>query len=77
MLPLKQFGKMIFSFSTMSTGLNSMTGVILEDFVRPLRKKDISENKAALYMKIMVVILGIIFVVISLLVGQLGTIIQV
>lgn len=61
----------------MSTGLNSMTGVILVDFIRPLYKKPISEAKASFYMKIMVVVLGCIFVALAFAVDQLGGLIQV
>lgn len=61
----------------MSTGLNSMTGVILIDFIRPLSKKPLSEAQASLYMKIMVVVLGCVFVALAFAVDQLGGLIQV
>lgn len=61
----------------MSTGLNSMTGVILVDFIRPLRKKPLSEGQASFYMKIMVVVLGCIFVALAFAVDRLGGLIQV
>lgn len=67
----------VFSLSTMSTGLNSMTGVILIDFIRPLCKEPLSEAKASFYMKIMVAVLGVIFVILAFVVDQLGALIQV
>lgn len=45
-------------FSSMSTGLNSMCGVIFEDLVRPAYNKPISEKTASFVMKIIVVIIG-------------------
>ncbi|KAL0276708.1 UNVERIFIED_CONTAM: hypothetical protein PYX00_004221 [Menopon gallinae] len=64
------------ALSTMSTGLNSMTGVILQDFIRPLRKKPLSEERASLCMKAIVVVLGIIFVGLAIAVDKLGALIQ-
>lgn len=45
-------------FSSMSTGLNSMCGVIFEDLIRPAYKKPISERAASFIMKIIVVVIG-------------------
>lgn len=61
----------------MSTGLNSMTGVILQDFIRPLRKKPMSEASAAFFMKIIVVVLGITLLILACVVDKLGGLIQV
>lgn len=63
--------------STMSTGLNSMTGVIFEDIIRPMWKTTLSEKTASLVMKITVVIIGIVCVILVFVVEQLGTLIQV
>lgn len=63
--------------STMSTGLNSMTGVIYEDMIKPSWKKPISEANASFIMKIVVVIIGVICVSMVFIVEQLGTLIQV
>lgn len=54
-----------------------MTGVILIDFIRPLLKEPLSEAKASFYMKIMVAVLGVIFVILAFVVDQLGALIQV
>lgn len=45
----------------MSTGLNSMTGVIFEDLIRPMFKKPISEARASFIMKIIVTVIGVVF----------------
>ncbi|XP_014260294.1 sodium-coupled monocarboxylate transporter 2-like isoform X2 [Cimex lectularius] len=64
------------ALSTMSTGLNSLTGVILQDIIRPAVKKPISEGKASFIMKIIVVSLGAFCVAMVFVVEHLGTLIQ-
>ncbi|CAG2057861.1 unnamed protein product, partial [Timema podura] len=59
-----------------STGLNSMTGVIFEDLIRPMYKGPISESTASLIMKIVVAIIGTCCVGLVFLVDKLGTIVQ-
>lgn len=61
----------------MSTGLNSMCGVILEDFIKPIYKKPISEARASFIMKLITVILGTIFTLLAFIVDKLGGLIQV
>lgn len=61
----------------MSTGLNSMTGVIYEDMIHPLVNRNISEAGASFVMKVMVAIIGIICVALVFLVEKLGTLLQV
>ena len=61
----------------MSTGLNSMTGVIYEDMIKTAYKKPISEATASFIMKIIVVIIGIFCVAMVFVIEQLGTLIQV
>ncbi len=63
--------------STMSTGLNSMTGVIYEDIIKPSSKKPLSEGTASFVMKVIVVVIGIICGALVFLVERLGTLIQV
>lgn len=48
----------LFYFSSMSTGLNSMTGVIFEDLIKPRMKKPLTEGQASFLMKVIVVIIG-------------------
>ena len=60
----------------MSTGLNSMTGVIFEDFIRPTLKKPMSEARASLVMKVMVAMIGLVCVALVFLVEHMGTLVQ-
>lgn len=64
------------ALSSMSTGLNSMTGVIFQDLVRPCLKRSISEGRASFIMKIIVFIIGCICVGAVFLVEKMGTLIQ-
>ncbi|XP_066143288.1 sodium-coupled monocarboxylate transporter 1-like isoform X2 [Euwallacea fornicatus] len=64
------------ALSSMSTGLNSMTGVIFEDLIKPRLKRTMSEAHASLLMKIIVVLIGIICVGLVFVVEKLGTLIQ-
>ena len=47
-------------YSSLSTGLNSLTAVVFEDFIKPFRKKPFNAQNAERIMKLIVVILGII-----------------
>ncbi|XP_063914126.1 sodium-coupled monocarboxylate transporter 1-like [Zophobas morio] len=64
------------ALSSMSTGLNSMTGVIFEDFIKPKLKKPLSAARASFLMKIMVVVIGTICVALVFVVENLGMLIQ-
>ncbi|GJQ70604.1 hypothetical protein Trydic_g22998 [Trypoxylus dichotomus] len=64
------------ALSSMSTGLNSMTGVIFEDLIKPYVKKPLSEAKASFLMKVIVVIIGTICVALVFLVEKMGALIQ-
>ena len=66
-----------YTYSSMSTGLNSMTGVIFEDLIRPMIKKPISEKCASLIMKVIVVVIGTVCVGMVFVVENMGTIVQV
>lgn len=50
------------SLSSLSTGLNSITAVILEDFIKPFRKDSLSEQSTAIMMKSTVIIVGYYFI---------------
>lgn len=60
----------------MSTGLNSMTGVIFEDLIKPWLKKPLTEAQASFLMKIIVVIIGSICVALVFVVEKMGALIQ-
>ncbi|KAI5632424.1 sodium:solute symporter family domain-containing protein [Phthorimaea operculella] len=64
------------ALSSMSTGLNSMCGIIFEDLIRPAYNKPISEKTASFIMKIIVVVAGTACVGLVFLVEQLGALIQ-
>lgn len=64
--------------SSMSTNLNSLSGVILQDFIKPcMGKRQMSEQTASTTMKLIVVVLGIFCTAMVFLVDKLGAIIQV
>ncbi|KAK4878994.1 hypothetical protein RN001_007140 [Aquatica leii] len=64
------------ALSSMSTGLNSMTGVIFEDLIKPRVKTPLSEAKASSIMKVMVVVIGSICVGLVFVVEKMGALIQ-
>ncbi|XP_065172488.1 sodium-coupled monocarboxylate transporter 1-like [Atheta coriaria] len=64
------------ALSSMSTGLNSMTGVIFEDLIKPNVKKPLTEERASFLMKVIVVIIGSICVGLVFLVEKMGALIQ-
>ncbi|CAH1647597.1 unnamed protein product [Spodoptera littoralis] len=64
------------ALSSMSTGLNSMCGVIFEDLIRPAYNKPISERAASFIMKIIVVVIGFACVALVFLVEHMGALIQ-
>ncbi|XP_054261817.1 sodium-coupled monocarboxylate transporter 2-like isoform X2 [Macrosteles quadrilineatus] len=64
------------ALSSMSTGLNSMCGVIYTDFVTPCLRRPISEARASWIMKGIVLTIGVLCVAMVFLVEQLGAIIQ-
>ncbi|XP_028033040.1 sodium-coupled monocarboxylate transporter 1-like isoform X1 [Bombyx mandarina] len=64
------------ALSSMSTGLNSMCGVIFEDLIRPAYNKPITEKNASFIMKIIVVAIGATCVALVFLVEHMGALIQ-
>jgi Na+/proline symporter len=61
----------------MSTGLNSMSGVLYEDFIRPGLNIKVSESKANVMMKLLCVAMGIFCVAMVFVVENLGGVLQV
>ncbi|XP_036149264.1 sodium-coupled monocarboxylate transporter 1 isoform X2 [Monomorium pharaonis] len=59
--------------TSLSTGLNSMAAVVLEDFVKPFIKTPFTRKGADIFMKLTVVILGTICVALVFVVEQAGT----
>ncbi|XP_071576163.1 sodium-coupled monocarboxylate transporter 1-like isoform X2 [Temnothorax nylanderi] len=61
------------ALSSLSTGLNSMAAVVLEDFVKPFMKTPFTRKGADVFMKLTVVILGTICVALVFVVEQADT----
>ncbi|KAL6261318.1 hypothetical protein P5V15_008838 [Pogonomyrmex californicus] len=61
------------ALSSLSTGLNSMAAVVLEDFVKPFQKTPFTRRGADIFMKLTVVVLGAICVALVFVVEQAGT----
>ncbi|EZA59529.1 hypothetical protein DMN91_010796 [Ooceraea biroi] len=61
------------ALSSLSTGLNSMAAVVLEDFVKSFIKTPFTPKAADIFMKLTVVILGAICVALVFVVEQAGT----
>lgn len=69
----------IFSaaLSSLSTALNAMSAVVLEDFYKPFAKKPLSERGTMILIKSVVFILGISCIGLVFIVEHLGNILQV
>ena len=68
----------IFSgaLSTMSSGLNSLTAIIMEDYYKGLLQRQITDERQGFISKIMSVILGVIVMAFTYVVSKLGSIIN-
>ncbi|XP_043659860.1 sodium-coupled monocarboxylate transporter 1 [Drosophila teissieri] len=64
------------ALSSLSTGLNSLSAVVLEDFVKTFRKSPLSEGQTAFVMRSVVVVFGIVFVALVFAVEKLGAVLQ-
>lgn len=64
------------ALSSLSTGLNSMAAVVLEDFYKPFFPK-LTEFQTDVLVKTVVIVLGILFVGLAFLVEKMGTVLQV
>ncbi|XP_033301614.1 sodium-coupled monocarboxylate transporter 2-like [Bombus bifarius] len=64
------------ALSTMSTGLNSMSGVIYEDMIKPWLRISLSEVAASRVMKLTVLLMGTVCVTLVYLVEKLSGLIQ-
>ncbi|XP_068904857.1 sodium-coupled monocarboxylate transporter 1-like [Tenebrio molitor] len=65
------------SLSSLSTGLNSMAAVILEDFQKVYIRRSLSERMSSIIMKLSVVIFGTLCVGLVYIIEKLGAILQV
>ena len=64
------------ALSSLSTGLNSMSAVVLEDFFKPLCDNELSEKATSYIMRGTVFVLGILSVVLVYVVQHLGSVLQ-
>ena len=64
------------ALSSLSTGLNSMAAVVLEDFCKAFSKKPLTEAQTSFVMRGTVFVLGIISVALVYVVQQLGSVLQ-
>lgn len=65
-------------FSTMSAGLNTVAGTLYEDFEQfVLKGKRQSEAQQSFAMKVIVLVLGVVFILLVLVVEKLGALFQV
>ncbi|XP_071451825.1 sodium-coupled monocarboxylate transporter 1-like [Hetaerina americana] len=64
------------ALSSMSTALNSMSGVVYEDFISPFLNSNTSEERASFIMKIISAVLGIICVILVFIIENLEGVVQ-
>lgn len=64
------------ALSSLSTCLNSMSAVVLEDFVKPFAKKPLSERAVNWVMRSVVVVIGVVCVCMVYIVEKMGTVLQ-
>ncbi|XP_035919646.1 sodium-coupled monocarboxylate transporter 1 [Anopheles stephensi] len=64
------------ALSSLSTGLNSMSAVVLEDFFKPFSNRPLSEKQTSIIMRAVVAVFGSICVALVLIVEKLGSVLQ-
>lgn len=64
------------ALSSLSTALNSLSGVILKDFVEPYRSKPLTERQTAYVLRGVVVVFGLISMASVPIVQRLGLVMQ-
>ena len=64
------------ALSSLSTGLNSLSAVMLEDFFKPFSRKPLTERQTAIIMRAVVVVFGCICVGLVFVVEHLGAVLQ-
>ncbi|KAH8310912.1 hypothetical protein KR044_003467 [Drosophila immigrans] len=61
------------ALSSLSTGLNSLAAVFLEDYIKPLYRKPMTERQTAITMRLCTVIIGTASVALVFVVERMGT----
>jgi insulin-like growth factor 2 mRNA-binding protein 1 len=64
------------ALSSLSTGLNSMSAVMLEDFFKPFAQRPLTESQTKYIMRSVVVIFGAICVALVFVVQRLGSVLM-
>lgn len=64
------------ALSSLSTGLNSMSAVMLEDFFKPFTQRPLSERQTKYIMRGVVAVFGTICVILVFVVEKLGAVLQ-
>jgi solute carrier family 5 (sodium-coupled monocarboxylate transporter), member 8/12 len=64
------------ALSSLSTALNSMSAVVLEDFCKSFYKEEISEKATAIIMRTTVLVIGVIAVALVYVVQHMGSVLQ-
>ncbi|XP_055374974.1 sodium-coupled monocarboxylate transporter 1 isoform X2 [Condylostylus longicornis] len=64
------------ALSSLSTGLNSLSAIFLEDFLKPNISFELTERQTGLFLRTTVVVLGIISILLVFVVEQLGMVLQ-
>lgn len=64
------------ALSSLSTGLNAMSAVVLEDFCKPFMNNEISEKMSSLVMRGTVLVLGVLSVLLVYVVQHMGSVLQ-
>ncbi|XP_053661255.1 sodium-coupled monocarboxylate transporter 1 [Anopheles marshallii] len=64
------------ALSSLSTGLNSMSAVVLEDFFKPFSNRPLSEKQTSIIMRAVVAVFGAMCVALVLVVEKLGSVLQ-
>nr|XP_036675381.1 sodium-coupled monocarboxylate transporter 1 isoform X2 [Drosophila suzukii] len=61
------------ALSSLSTGMNSLAAVFLEDYIKPLTRKPLTEHQTAVTMRVCTVIIGVVSVALVFVVEQMGS----
>lgn len=63
--------------STVSSGLNSLAAIILEDFIRPFCCTNMDDARATKVSKVVAIVIGLVCFALVFVAAQLGDILQV
>ncbi|XP_020798579.1 sodium-coupled monocarboxylate transporter 1 isoform X2 [Drosophila serrata] len=61
------------ALSSLSTGMNSLAAVFLEDYIRPLARKPLTEHQTAIIMRLVTVAIGVLSVALVFVVERMGS----